>query len=618
MANQPPRDGDQARTQIGTDPAAPTLAATPTDPGRRASSSSGSGDLLGRGGMGEVRVHDDVELGRAVALKCMRPGLGDAARDRFLREAKLQARLEHPSIVPVYELGTAADGQPYFTMRKIGGITLERVIAGLRDGDEDIVAHHGRRRLLTDFVRVCQAIAYAHDHGVVHRDLKPANVILSEYGEVYVLDWGVAKILGEAVTTLPGVAPIDPLHTSAGSVLGTPGYMAPEQLDDGGREVDARADVYALGAMLFELLALEPLHPRHEVGALLGSTLDGADAHASRRAPQRDIPPELDAICVRATAIDPDRRYPDVRALLEQLERFLDGDRDQKRRRELAAEHAERARNAARAGATDLAARGVAAAEAGRALALDPDQHGAREVIARLLLEPPLAVPDDVARELERTGVDDSAAMGRVGSLSFAIWAGVFLLVPMMGVRHWGVLALIFASMLFALFGAARWARERTATRLPLRVHLLNAASLALIGTQFGPLVMVPGVAATTVTAFVLGNTDSGLRVTAIACLSFLVPIALQQLGLFPALLDAQGDRIVIHAWLTSFPPVLTEAMLVIGQLSVVVIAGITATSAARRLREGRRRQLLQAWHLRQMLQETHRTPAVLASGAAR
>src|SRR5262245_3206725 len=179
---------------------------------------------------------------------------------RFLREARIQARLEHPAIVPVYELGSDPAGQPFFAMKRLAGVTLAEIV---RRPDPP-----PRQRLLRVFADVCAAVAFAHSRGVVHRDLKPANVMLGDFGEVYVLDWGVARVLDEREPEGGGGAAIgaatdeiDTLDglTRDGVVLGTPGYMAPEQVR-GELGLGRPADVYALGAILFELLAGEPAH----------------------------------------------------------------------------------------------------------------------------------------------------------------------------------------------------------------------------------------------------------------------------------------------------------------------------------------------------------------------
>src|SRR6185437_2580174 len=263
-------------------------------------------DALGAGGMGEVVLCRDRRVGREIAMKRIRREWSSDAgvRARFVLEARVQGSLEHPAVVPVYDLGLTAEGEAYFTMKRVRGTNLEQVLASLAAGDPTVERAYFRRKLLTALAQVCLAVELAHGRGLVHRDLKPGNVMFGDFGEVYVLDWGLAKVPG-ALAALPSTgAPLSQGKlTSAGSMLGTPGYMAPEQAR--GEELDARADVYALGAILFEILTLRPLHEGSTGAALIASALAGADAHASSRAPDRDVPPELEAAWERATALDP-------------------------------------------------------------------------------------------------------------------------------------------------------------------------------------------------------------------------------------------------------------------------------------------------------------------------
>src|SRR5262249_34851822 len=207
---------------------------------------------------GEVLLSRDARIGRDVAMKIVRvrEGAPPDHQARFLREARVQGQLEHPAIVPVYDLGRDPDGRAFCTMKRVNGATPEESLDRRAAGEADAAARYGRRKLLAAFVQVGLAVDYAHSRGVVHRDLKPANIMLGDFGEVYVLDWGLARVSGEeergagAAATVEGSGAI---QTEFGAVLGTPGYMAPEQAR-GGRDVDARADVYALGSMLFEIL----------------------------------------------------------------------------------------------------------------------------------------------------------------------------------------------------------------------------------------------------------------------------------------------------------------------------------------------------------------------------
>jgi len=201
---------------------------------------------IGRGGMGVVYRAHDRDLQRDVALKVLGPGAeaGDLAR-RLHREARVLASLEHPGMVPVHDVGIL-DGRAFYVMQLVRGRRLDQWAAESPSLAERLRA----------FERICETVAFAHAHGVVHRDLKPGNVMLGAFGEVLVMDWGVAKVLADASGAPP--APSGDAETAAGTVLGTPGYMAPEQAAGDTRAVDARTDVYALGGLLHFLLAGSP------------------------------------------------------------------------------------------------------------------------------------------------------------------------------------------------------------------------------------------------------------------------------------------------------------------------------------------------------------------------
>ncbi|MGN6110070.1 MAG: serine/threonine-protein kinase, partial [Kofleriaceae bacterium] len=343
--------------------------------------------LMGRGGMGEVIAARDEQIDRDVAIKRMKAAKPSGrAIERFLREASIQGRLDHPAIVPVHEIGLDHDGLPFFAMKKLTGTTLAKLLG------EDRARGPLQRDVLRAFADVCLAVEFAHVRGVIHRDLNPNNVMLGDFGEVYILDWGVAKVVGEDDGEFADVDSGSGEHaTAVGTAIGTPGYMAPEQVR-GWTDIDGRVDIYTLGCLLFEILAGEPLHPR---GAGLRSALDGIDARPSARAPGRDIPPELDALCVQATALDREQRVATARELGDRVHRFLDGDRDVALRRQLARGHLERATAAFAAGDTDELRR-EAMREAAAALALDPALGDAAALVGRLMLEPPRVTPREV------------------------------------------------------------------------------------------------------------------------------------------------------------------------------------------------------------------------------
>ncbi|MCA9680069.1 MAG: serine/threonine protein kinase, partial [Myxococcales bacterium] len=241
---------------------------------------------LGRGGMGVVVEAQDRRIGRRVAIKRLAGAPLAGAVERFVREARVQGRLHHPAIPPVYDLAIQSDGRPYFAMRRLHGLTLAEVLHRQASGDAEARARWTRGRLLTAFVDVCLALEYAHQHGVIHRDVKPSNVVLGEFGEVYVLDWGVAYLAELDDDAAREVGRGLPAELADGAGAGTTGYMPPEQLAGG--EVDARLDVWALGAVLYELLAGEPLLRDAEPGEAEARIRAGAAAH--------DVPGDLEAV----------------------------------------------------------------------------------------------------------------------------------------------------------------------------------------------------------------------------------------------------------------------------------------------------------------------------------
>jgi WD40 repeat protein len=267
-----------------------------------------------RGGLGRILEVRDLRLGRTVALKEMLRD-SEAAYVRFVREATITARLEHPGIVPVHDLGRWPSGRPFYAMKLVSGRTLHDVIAATPALD-------GRLAVLPNVIAVADAIAYAHSQGIIHRDLKPANVVLGAFGETVVIDWGLAKDLHGAADDAAdevGSLAVEPSLTVAGAVLGTPCYMPPEQAR--GQGVDERADVYALGAMLYEVLAGEP--PYRGAAEPLAAVLAGPPAPVEAREPA--IPLDLGAIARKAMARRPEDRYPSARELAEDLRRFQTG-----------------------------------------------------------------------------------------------------------------------------------------------------------------------------------------------------------------------------------------------------------------------------------------------------
>lgn len=271
----------------------------------------------GRGGIGRVLAAVDLELDRTVAIKELQQ-LSHAAEARFVREARITARLEHPSIVPVHEAGRWPDGTPFYAMKLVSGRSLREAIVEAKTLDE-------RLALIPNVLAVAEAVAYAHSERIIHRDLKPSNVILGAFGETIVIDWGLAKDLAnetsEDLDGAPYRAALDGGVTSTGAILGTPGYMPPEQAR--GSTVDERADVYAIGAILFHTVAGTPPYSEETAEQVLRSLLAGPPAPLLARTPR--VPADLAAIVETAMQRDPDRRYKSAKELAEDLRRFQTG-----------------------------------------------------------------------------------------------------------------------------------------------------------------------------------------------------------------------------------------------------------------------------------------------------
>ncbi len=329
-------------------------------------------ELHAKGGLGVVSIALDCELDRRVALKEIKEKLADdpGSRARFLREAEITGKLEHPGIIPIYALGTNKVGRPFYAMRFIEGETLQEAILRLHRPEGPPLPLDAWRLLLRDllgrFLNVCDAIEYAHNRGVIHRDIKPGNIMLGPFGETLVVDWGLAKTLDDpdlaAEPTSPlnpspspspspapqvgGIAPPAPpsepstwveprsggrlrlssgsetiVETLAGSAIGTPTYMSPEQAEGKLDQIGTPSDVYSLGATLYHLLTGKPPIEDGSIEEILDRVRRSEILPPSER--NLRIPKPLEAICLKALAKDPDQRYPSARALADDLKRWL-------------------------------------------------------------------------------------------------------------------------------------------------------------------------------------------------------------------------------------------------------------------------------------------------------
>jgi serine/threonine-protein kinase len=545
------------------------------------------GETLGRGGMGEVIAAVDLLLGRDVALKRMHAAepSGDAVR-RFVREAKVQALLDHPAIVPVHELGTDAAGRPYFTMKRLSGTTLhERLAAGGAPGP-----------LLRAFVDVCFAIQLAHERQIVHRDLKPSNVMLGDYGDVYVIDWGVARVIGTRRTSQVAI-PVDSLTpdaTSAGVMLGTLGYMAPEQMR--GLDVGPAADVYSLGAILFEILAGQPLHAPGK--AAISSTLANPTDSPARRAPERAIAPELDAICVAALAEEPNQR-PTARALAERIQRYLDGDRDLEQRRRLAAEQLA----LARAALADPARSSEAGQAATRALALDPESADAAQLVAKLALDPPRELPAELVASLE---AEEREINRQRGYTAMKLFLATFLFLPIFvfvqDVRSVPQLvALYAAATLMAVLAWHNGKTGRTPTWMLLAGNFAFSLAFARLTSTF--VLLVACVCGQAVA--LASRADIARRKWMLigwVTVSLIAPFVLEYAGVLEPTWTMTSQGLIVHGSVIHTVYSRDILFLVLGQTALAIAVTALALTTTRSREQAQRRAHIQAWHLARLI----------------
>lgn len=290
------------------------------------------GSQVARGGMGAILDARQSAMDRRVAMKVMLEAGEPADVARFVDEARITGQLEHPNIVPVHELGVDEQGQLFYTMKFVRGITLKKVVELLRDGVEATAEKYPLAVLLTTFQKSCDAIAFAHSKGVIHRDIKPENLMLGDFGEVLVMDWGLAKVLASKdpsgrlkprpqIESARGSDP-DFGSTMSGTIMGTPAYMAPEQARGEVETMDRRADIYSLGAILFEILHLRQPVSGRDAWDIVEKVKQGAIDWTS---PKKPLPDSLVAVCRKALALDPAARYASVEELQADISAYQNG-----------------------------------------------------------------------------------------------------------------------------------------------------------------------------------------------------------------------------------------------------------------------------------------------------
>jgi serine/threonine-protein kinase len=559
-----------------------------------------------RSAIAELDIAEDRTIGRDVVLQVRFTG-GDDARLRFLREARVQAQLEHPAVVPIYDIGVDPKQREFFTARNVRGKTLRSVLEKLAQRDPATSRSFTRDRLLGVFRQVCLAVDYAHSCGVVHRDLKPEHVVLGDFGEVYLTGWSVVKLL-------PHAAAVDGVGTATltlgGEVVGTLGYAAPEQLLSP-QEVDERADVYALGAILFELLTLQPLHTERTREALVAAM--GRDIGLSARAQACSVPRELELACLRATTLSASTRIASARELCNSIEDWLAIDRDADALAELAKRHAELAEEAAVRALVSKDGghehRRMALREAGRALALDPEAEGARRALVALLREPPPHPPPEAQDAFEAQQGRELQKHARYWAVAFGAFTLLLGSVTFSGVLRWGWFLLIVGALLTAM-AASLWLATANKPRTFMLVIAFTASSFAVASAcgMYGPLILVPALAVANTLAL---NTSlfQSYRWLALllGCAAVCVPYALERSGVLPPSYVFDARTITVMPIIRGLPEVPIRIALLASSLVTLIAATLIIWRRSSDLDGLRERLYLNTWQLARLLPESAR-----------
>lgn len=293
---------------------------------------------IGRGGMGRILKARDTDIGREIAVKILLGGR-DAPENlirRFWTEVQATGQLEHPSIIPIHDVGRLPSGELFYVMKKLGGVTLLDILNAIKEGDRETKEEFQRVKLLTIYQQIAYAVAFAHAHGVIHRDIKPANIMVGQYGEAILIDWGLAKIIGAEDPVgdqrrVELVGQFSASETASGTITGTPQYMAPEATEGRPDLLTAKSDVYGLGAVLYEILTLEPAYPDLGFVPTVMKVRQGEFLPPRQRAPQLAISVELEELVLGAMAPNAVDR-PDAKELADEIGRILEGAKERQRR----------------------------------------------------------------------------------------------------------------------------------------------------------------------------------------------------------------------------------------------------------------------------------------------
>ena len=285
---------------------------------------------IGRGGVCLIQTCKDNYLGRIVCHKSLRKEFvsNKEEKRRFLREARVTSMLQHPNTIPVYDISRDSRGHYFFTMKLLPGYNLHEIIQKIKEGDQEIQEEFKLNRLLGVFIQVANALDFAHEHGVIHRDIKPMNIAVGPYGEVHLIDWGLAKVwpkegnLKESETNFKELGSnLDFSLTHAGQLKASPLYMAPEQLHNK-PTANTLSDIYSMGAILYEMLTLEPMIKGATLHELMENIKQGNFQTPSEKEPGRNIPKRLEEICLKSVEVDPQKRYQKVSDLINDIRDF--------------------------------------------------------------------------------------------------------------------------------------------------------------------------------------------------------------------------------------------------------------------------------------------------------
>ena len=284
-------------------------------------------DLAGTGAMKNIIRTEDNISGRLIAKAVLKNPNDEQIVESFLREARITALLQHPNIVPLYDMGIDDEGHPFFTMKLIKGLTLKGIIDKLEKGNPDFIRDFPLPKRIDIFLKVCEGMAYAHAEGVAHLDLKPENITVSTFGDVVICDWGLAAVIGsDDKIELRLKESVDyyskRYYTLCGEIKGTPGYMAPEQAKGGEQIKDERTDIYALGSILYELLTLQRAIPGDDVNSIVSNTIKGEILSPVERRTDLSIPSSLNAVCMKALKLEPAERYQSVEDIITDIDAY--------------------------------------------------------------------------------------------------------------------------------------------------------------------------------------------------------------------------------------------------------------------------------------------------------